>query len=130
MFDANDPTTTLLFLLVPLVLTFAGQRLYLHFVNVNTDLYVFGHNVHHLFVGAALALPAAYVLAFQPATPWLRLACLAVLGSGSAMVLDEMVYLIATDGANASYVKPISVWGAFVHIGLAVGLLLVLYAWS
>ncbi len=123
MFDVN-PTTTLLYILIPLAVTFIGQRLYLHLVNGNTDLYLFGHNVHHLFVGAVMAIPAAFVLAFRPDAPWLTLGALAVLGSGSSMVLDELVYLIATDGTNASYVKPISLWGAIIAEGLAVILLL------
>jgi hypothetical protein len=123
-----NPTTTLLFILIPLVATFAGQRLYLHFVNVNTDLYILGRNVHHLFVGAALAIPAAFILAFRPDTPWLTFAALAALGSGSAMVLDELVYLIATDGSNASYVKPLSLWSAVALESLAVGMLLLIYA--
>ncbi|MBI1830111.1 MAG: hypothetical protein HYR84_01510 [Planctomycetes bacterium] len=127
MFDISDPACTLLFILIPLVLTFIGQRLYLHFVNVHTDLFVFGHNVHHLFVGVLMAMPAAFTLAFQPETPWLRLGALAVLGSGTSMVLDEVVFLIATDGANESYLKPVSLWGAVVLHGLAVALLLLLF---
>ncbi|MBM3995543.1 MAG: hypothetical protein FJ303_15515 [Planctomycetes bacterium] len=127
MLDLSDRSITLLCVLVPLVLTFVCQRLYLHFINVNTDLYVLGHNVHHLFVGALMAIPAAFVLAFQPEAPWLRLGALAILGSGSAMVLDEVVFLIATDGANESYLKPVSVWGAIVLQALAVALLLLLY---
>jgi hypothetical protein len=129
MFDLS-PTTTLLFILIPLAVTFIGQRLYLHFVNPNTDLYIAGHNVHHLFVGAVMAIPAAFVLAFRPGEPWLTFAALAMLGSGSAMVLDQIVFLIATDGSNASYLKPISLWGAIVLEAIAVGLLLLLYALS
>ena len=129
MFDVT-PTTTLLYLLVPLAVTFVGQRLYLHLVNPNTDLYILGHNVHHLFVGALMAISAAFVLAFRPDLPWLTLAALALLGSGSAMVLDQIVFLIATDGSNASYLKPISLWSAVVLEALAVALLLLLYALS
>ena len=128
MFDANQPATTLLFILVPLAATFIGQRLYLHLINHNADLYLFGHNVHHLFVGAVMAIPAAFVLAFQPETPWLRLTALAVLGSGSSMVLDEVIFLVATDGSNDSYIKPVSLWGAVFMHALALGLLLLLYA--
>src|SRR3981081_3632029 len=101
MLDVTHPVTTLLFILMPLALTFAGQRLFLHLINPNADLYLFGHNVHHLFVGAVMAIPAAFILAFQPDMPLLRLGALAALGSGSAMVLDELIYLIATDGTNA-----------------------------
>ena len=130
MFDPNDSATTLLFVLVPLVVTFITQRLYLHLVNPETDLYIRGHNVHHLFVGAVMALPAAFLLAFRPSAPWLSLGALAVLGSGSAMVLDQIVFLIATDGSNTSYLKPISLWSAIVMETLAVALLLLIYLLS
>ena len=130
MFDANDPTVTLLLVLVPMVLTFVVQRLYLHLVNHNTDLYILGHNVHHLFVGIALAIPAALLLAFRPDSLWILVPALIALGSGVSMVLDEFVYLIATDGSNDSYVKPVSLWSAVVLHGAAVGLLVLLYALS
>jgi hypothetical protein len=35
------------------------------------------------------------------------------------LALDEWVYLIATDGGNASYLLPVSVWGGVVVVGLA-----------
>lgn len=35
------------------------------------------------------------------------------------MVLDEVVYLITTDGSNAAYLTPISLWGAVVLVGIA-----------
>ena len=130
MFDPNDAAATLLFVLVPLLLTFCVQRLYLHLVNHNTDLFVFGYNVHHLFVGIAMAIPTALVLAFRPEAAWLRLTALAALGSGVSMILDEFVYLIATDGSNDSYLKPISLWSAVILHAFAVGLLLLLYAMS
>ena len=44
---------------------------------------------------------------------------LLVFGAGLAMALDEWVYLIATDGTNASYLLPVSLWGGIVVTGLA-----------
>jgi hypothetical protein len=35
------------------------------------------------------------------------------------MALDEWVYLIATDGSNASYLLPVSFWGGAMVIGMA-----------
>lgn len=113
-----------------MVLTFCVQRLYLHLVNHNTDLFILGYNVHHLFVGIAMAIPAALVLAFRPETAWLRITALVLLGSGASMVLDEFVYLIATDGSNDSYLKPISLWSALILHGLGVGLLMILYMFN
>lgn len=124
--NPDPPLRTLLLILVPLLVTFIGQRLFLHLVNPHSDLFIAGHNVHHLFVGALLAVPAAFVIAFVPQASWVRWMAHIALGVGSAMVLDQIVFLITTDGSNASYLKPISLWGAIVLETLAVALLLVL----
>ena len=123
-----QPTVTLLFILVPLLTTFVGLRLYLHWVNPDADLFIAGHNVHHLYTGTLLEIPAAFVLAFAVGGPLVRGVALVALGIGSAMVLDQVVYLITTDGSNVSYLKPVSLWGAVVLIGLAVVLLVILFA--
>jgi hypothetical protein len=48
-------------------------------------------------------------------------------GIGLSLALDEWVYLITTDGSNASYLLPISFWGGAVCVGLACLYVLVLY---
>jgi hypothetical protein len=126
--DVSPPTATLFLILVPLLAVSVGQRLYLHLVNPDADVFIAGYNVHHLYSGTLLVIPAAFVLAFGFQAPWLRASALVALGAGSAMVLDQVVYLVTTDGTNASYLTPISLWGAVVLEGLAVALLLVLYA--
>jgi hypothetical protein len=126
--SVDQPTATLLLILIPMLLTFAGMRLYLHLVNPDADLFIAGYNVHHLYTGALLEIAAAFVLAFGIGGSLLRGAALAALGIGSAMVLDQVVYLITTDGTNVSYSKPISLWGAVVLIGLAIALLVILFA--
>jgi hypothetical protein len=124
----DQPVATLLLILVPMLVTAVGQRLFLHLVNPDADVFIAGYNVHHLYSGTLLVIPAAFVLAFGVRSLWGRGLALIALGVGSAMVLDQVVYLITTDGSNASYLKPISLWGAVVLIGLATVLLLVLYA--
>jgi hypothetical protein len=124
----DQPAATLLLILVPMLVTAVGQRLFLHLVNPDADVFIAGYNVHHLYSGTLLVIPAAFVLAFGVRTLWGRGLALIALGVGSAMVLDQVVYLITTDGSNASYLKPISLWGAVVLIGLATVLLLALYA--
>ena len=42
-------------------------------------------------------------------------------GIGVGLALDEWVYLIATDGTNASYLLPVSFWGGLIAVGLAIG---------
>jgi hypothetical protein len=49
------------------------------------------------------------------------------LGIGSAMILDEVTYLIATKATDQDYVSPISLVGAITLISLATALLLSLY---
>jgi hypothetical protein len=42
-----------------------------------------------------------------------------VFGAGLGMALDEWIYLIATDGSNASYLLPVSLYGSVVVVALA-----------
>jgi hypothetical protein len=41
------------------------------------------------------------------------------LGVVSAMVLDEIAYLVATGASDTDYVSPLSLWGAVILISLA-----------
>ncbi|MBI3270839.1 MAG: hypothetical protein HYZ53_17685 [Planctomycetes bacterium] len=118
----ESPRETLLLILAPLLATFAGQRLYLHLVRVQ-HVWLAGRIIHHLYFGALLLLPAASLLAFAPYVVRWRRRALVLLGIGSAMILDELVFLNFTDGSDASYVSPRSLWGAVVPVALAVGLL-------
>lgn len=112
---------------VAMLATFIPQRLYLHFVNPNADFFVAGYNIHHLFTGALIEIPAAIVLALRIGGLWTRrIACVAF-GSGTAMVLDEVVFLIATDGSNQAYLTPVSLWGAVVLVGVTVLILAGIY---
>lgn len=51
------------------------------------------------------------------------------LGIGSAMVLDEIVYLVATQASDGDYVSALSLKGALIFMSLGVLLLLGLYGW-
>ncbi|HEX2749420.1 MAG TPA: hypothetical protein VHM91_15530 [Verrucomicrobiales bacterium] len=120
------PRQTLLLILLPLLTTFACQRLYLHFVGVH-HVYPGGYLVHHLFTGALMVIPAAFILAFGPRCRRTAVLTRVALGIGSAMVLDEVVYLVATRASDADYVSPLSLRGAFVFVSLGVILLWALY---
>ena len=120
------PRQTLLLILLPLLVTFAGQRLYLHFAGVH-HVYPGGLLVHHLFFGVLLLIPAAFTLALGPRSRFTAAVSRIALGSGSAMILDEIVYLIATEASDADYISPLSLKGAIVFIALGVILLWVLY---
>ena len=120
------PKETLLWILLPLLSTFICQRLYLHLVRVQ-HIYPGGHLVHHLFLGVLIIIPAAFVLAFE--TRHRRVAILArvALGIGSAMMLDEIAYLVLTKATDQDYVSHISLYGGVAFIALAVALLWALY---
>src|SRR5262245_59423359 len=107
-----------LILLCSMSLTFVILRAYLHF-SPNTDLNVGPYNIHHLFTGLLLIVAGGIPLAtLDSASRRLDLARW-IFGAGVGMALDEWVYLIATDGANASYLLPVSFWGGVIVIGLA-----------
>jgi len=103
--------------------TVFSLRLYLHLVHVR-HIYPGGYLLHHLFIGVLLLIPAAFLLAFG--TRYRVLARLA-LGVGAGLILDEVVYLVGTDGSDAGYVSRTSLLGSMVLISLAIILLLILY---
>lgn len=106
-------------ILASLLLTFVVVRLAL-WVSPDSDFNVYGHNIHHLFTGVLMAAASGIPLVLRPGrTRALDVACL-VFGAGLALSLDEVVYLIATDGTNASYLLPVSFWGGVVVVGLGV----------
>ena len=103
-------------MLASLLLTFIVIRLAM-WRSPDSDFDIAGYNIHHLFTGVLLATAAAIPLILRPGhSRGLDLACL-VFGAGLALVLDEVVYLIATDGSNASYLLPVSFWGGVVVVG-------------
>jgi len=115
-------------ILAAMWLTFALLRAWLHLVNPDADFNVAGYNVHHLYTGALIQVPAALALAIGVRARPARRAAEIALGAGTGLVLDEVVYLITTDGSNASYLLPISFWGAVVLLSLATVITLVLAA--
>jgi hypothetical protein len=110
---------SLLFLLVPMWGTFAVQRLVLHHSSPDTHVFVAGYLVHHLFSGVLVLIPTAFLLAFGVRNAWSRDLARAVLGFSSAMVLDEVVYLVCTDGSGTAYSGAVSFTGALVLLLLA-----------
>ncbi|MEO6421720.1 MAG: hypothetical protein ABIR84_03325 [Candidatus Nitrotoga sp.] len=101
-----------------LILTFVVLRVYLHF-SPGSNLYFGPYNIHHLFIGLLLITFAGFpLILFNGNSRKLDVAAIAF-GAGLSMALDEWVYLITTDGSDASYLLPISLWGGVVMVGLA-----------
>ena len=96
------------------------------YIDPNADFYVGGYNIHHLYTGLLLITLGGLPLAlFRGASRWLDLAAI-VFGVGLSLALDEWVYLLVTDGSNASYLLPVSFWGGLGMIALACGYVVVL----
>ena len=111
-----------------MLVTFVGLRVHL-VIDPNADFNVGSYNIHHLFTGLLLIVAGGVPLAvFRGHTRRLT-AALVIFGVGLGMALDEWVYLIATDGSNASYLLPVSFWGAVVVLGLATAYTLGLVTW-
>ncbi len=122
----EDPWTPLTLILAPMLLTFAIQRTFLHcFSNPNFHVYLGGFRVHHLFTGALIQITAAFLLAFGARS---RRVLLVALGIGSSMVLDEVIFLVFTDGSNEAYRGRVSFLGAAALMAIAAGFLVALYA--
>lgn len=97
--------------LVTFVTTFVIVRAWL-WMTPDADFNVAGYNIHHLYTGVLLLLGSMLPLALGAAPGAPALLLTAVAGIGLSLVVDEWVYLIATDGTNTSYLLPVSFWGA------------------
>lgn len=102
-----------------MAVTFVVMRAYLH-TSPNTDLSIAGYNVHHLFTGLILLTLGGIPAVLLPVGDRWALPATALFGIGLALALDEWLYLIVTDGTNASYLLPVSFWGGLVAIALAI----------
>lgn len=114
---------------VPAVATFIVLRCYLWFAP-DTDLNVGAYNIHHLYTGLVVATIGGVPLAVcdSAANPRVVDFARVVFSVGLAMALDEWLYLIVTDGTNASYSLPVSFWGGLAAVALACAYALVLGA--
>ena len=107
---------------ISLIATLILLRLFLTF-SPSTNLNFFGHNIHHLFIGSFLVV---VVLVFFISNIVNKFTII-LAGIGSALVLDEIVYLIATDGSDISYLSSVSLFGAIVLTAIILILAVVLY---
>lgn len=94
---------------ISLLATLALLRLFL-IVSPASNLYIFGYNIHHLFIGALLIVIVLVLFIFGTINKF----TIMLAGISSALVLDETVYLIATDGSDKAYLTPVSLWGAII----------------
>jgi hypothetical protein len=106
-------------LLLSLVVTFVAMRASMA-LRPDADFNIAGYNIHHLYTGLLIlttcGIPLVLGVRRVKLGDWLT----AGFGVGLSLALDEWVYLIATDGSNASYLLPVSFWGGVVVVGAAV----------
>jgi len=107
--------------------TFVVLRAMLH-LSPNSDFDVAGYNIHHLFTGILFIVAGGVPLAIFRGSTRRMDAALVIFGVGLGMTLDEWIYLIATDGTNASYLLPVSFWGGVAVVGVACVYAIVLIA--
>ncbi|HJR60809.1 MAG TPA: hypothetical protein VJ813_15475 [Vicinamibacterales bacterium] len=104
--------------------TFVVFRTVLH-LRPDTDLFVAGYDVHHLYTGVLLmaifGLPAMISERRRPVS----MPSASGFAIGLTLALDQWVYLITTDGTNAAYVTPWSLWSGAVMVLLGVAYALV-----
>jgi hypothetical protein len=113
-------------IVIAMLATFVVVRSAL-WLSPNSDFNVGGYNIHHLFTGLLLLAAGGIPLALFPGqSRTLDVAC-AAFGVGLALSLDEWVYLIATDGSNASYLLPVSFKGGVLMVALAALYVIVLH---
>lgn len=105
-------------LLASIVIPFVVLRLVLHNAP-DIDVNVGAYNIHHLYTGLLLITLGGIPLALFQGRGRLLDAAVICFGVGLSMALDEWIYLIVTDGSNASYLLPVSLWGGVAFIGLA-----------
>ncbi len=115
-----------LLLLLSMIATFAIVRLSLH-ASPNTDFNVGQYNIHHLFTGLLLITFFGIAASLFNCRGLVSDVIMIGFGVGLSLALDEFVYLIVTDGTNASYLLPVSLWGGIIMIGIACSYIAVLY---
>ena len=94
-----------------LLITFIFTRLLL-FISPATNLYIGEYNVHHLYLGS-LVLVISFILQMFN---YSSLLLFVFSGIGTALVLDELIFLIVTDGSDHGYLSAISLWGAVLFV--------------
>ncbi len=102
-----------------LIATFVILRFYLFFFP-NTDLDIGNYNVHHIYTGLLLIMFFGIPLILLNGRNGFIDLCSLGFGAGLSMSLDELVYIIVTDGSNAAYLLPVSFWGGVFMISLSV----------
>ena len=116
------PKKRLLLFVASFILTLVVLRVSLFFFP-RANLYLFGYNIHHFFTGSLLVIVCTLFFLFEIITP----VVIVGMGTGSAFVIDETVYLIATDGSDGSYFSRVSVVGMIILALIVITAVMLIY---
>ena len=119
-------TKNTLLLIISLASTLIVLRVSLY-ISPNSNFDIGPYNIHHLFSGILLLFVAVVPLILLAPNARYYSTFVVFFGIGLSMVLDEWVYLIATDGSDASYLLPVSLWGAIIVVTLSILYILIIY---
>lgn len=129
MTDGDRPTQAVrrnaLILAGSILAAFAAVRIHLA-IDPDADFNVGQYNVHHLYTGLVLITLGGIPLAVLRGSSRIMDAALVAFGVGLGLALDEWVYLIVTDGTNASYLLPVSFWGGLIAVAAALAYVIAL----
>lgn len=107
-----------------LLLAFILVRLYLWLLP-RANIYLIGYNIHHLYLGSVLLIFTVIALIAGIKNK----AIIILAGISSALILDQLVFLIATDGADATYLGRISLVGGIVAVLITTAIASAIYWW-
>ena len=108
---------------ISLIATLAIFRIFL-FIFPSINLNVGKYNIHHLFVGALLLILVLLLFIFNVFNRFTIISA----GFSSALVLDQIVYLVATDGSDKSYLTKVSLFGMVILTSVILILTIILYS--
>lgn len=98
-----------LYFAVSFVLSILVTRIVLYFLpNLNLD--IGKYNVHHLYWAAFAVIIMCILFIFN----YINKITIAFGGITSGLVVDEIIYLVATDGSDLAYLGASSVWGMVI----------------
>lgn len=118
------PTKRMPLFIATLLFIFIFTRVYLWlFPHANIDLGPY--NIHHLYVGAVLLIFTSMLMIVGMRGMWVII----LAGISSALILDQLVFLAATDGGDLTYLGKTSLWGGIIAVLIIVVIALGMYWW-
>ena len=102
---------TIRLFIAALLLTFIITRMYLWLfphANINLGPY----NIHHLYVGSVLLILTVILILLGISNKLVII----LAGISSALILDQLVFLTATDGGDLTYLGKTSLWGGIIAV--------------